>query len=88
MADRSRPPPRDLPRDLPRHLAERMAGQRPPADGFLRQTLTLPRSEAREKAREFLSAYPKAAYMSAVESWRELPGDRIEFTLKRLPSAD
>jgi hypothetical protein len=26
--------------------------------------------------------------MSAVESWRELPGDRIEFTLKRLPSAD
>lgn len=73
--------------DRPRDLAERMAKRRT-ADGFLRQTLTLPRLEAREKARQFLSAYPKEAYMSAVESWRELPGDRIEFTLKRLPSAD
>jgi len=26
--------------------------------------------------------------MSAVESWRELPGDEIEFTMKRLRSAD
>ncbi len=74
--------------DRPRDLADRMAKRRPPADGFLRQTLTLPRNEAREAARQFLAAYPKAAYMSGVESWRELPGDRIEFTLKRLPSAD
>jgi hypothetical protein len=74
--------------DRPRDLAERMAKRPPPADGFLRQTFALPRLEARQKAREFLTAYPKAAYMSAVESWRELPGDCIEFTLKRLPSAD
>jgi hypothetical protein len=74
--------------DRPRDLAERMAKRKPPADGFLRQTFALPRPEARQKAREFLDAFPKAAYMSAVESWRELPGDRIEFTLKRLPSAD
>jgi hypothetical protein len=26
--------------------------------------------------------------MSAVESWRELPGGDIEFTMRRLPSAD
>jgi transposase len=30
----------------------------------------------------------KAAYMTEIESWRELPGDRIEFTMRRLPSAD
>jgi|UniRef100_Q07VH1 hypothetical protein len=72
----------------PRDLAERMAQRKPPDDGFLRQTFALPRLEARQKAREFLDAFPKAAYMSAVESWRELPGDRIEFTMKRLPSAD
>ena len=28
------------------------------------------------------------AYMSSVESWRELPGGDIEFTMRRLPSAD
>lgn len=53
-----------------------------------RVTLTLPRAEAQQKAREFFAKYPKAAYWSEVESWRELPGDIIEFTLRRLPSAD
>jgi hypothetical protein len=32
--------------------------------------------------------FPKAAYMTEIESWRLLPGDRIEFTMRRLPSAD
>jgi hypothetical protein len=73
----------------PRDLADRMAGRRRKLpDGFLRETFTLPRPAAREKARQFLDAYPKAAYMSGVESWRELPGDTIEFTMKRLPTAD
>ncbi|MGX1328168.1 hypothetical protein AB7M56_002667 [Bradyrhizobium elkanii] len=40
------------------------------------------------RARDFLKRYPKAAYMSAVESWRELPGGDIEFTMRRLASAD
>jgi hypothetical protein len=72
----------------PRDLASRMAARRKRGDGFLRETFTLPRGEARLKARDFLNRYPKAAYMSAVESWRELPGDRIEFTMRRLASAD
>ena len=72
----------------PRDLADRMAGRRKPADGFLRETFTLPREEARARARAFLTRYPKAGYMSAVESWRELPGGKIEFTMRRLPSAD
>ena len=69
-----------------------MAGRRKPDrtsdDGYLRQTFTLPRDKARTKAREFLTRYPKAAYMSSVESWRELPDGDIEFTMRRLPSAD
>ena len=72
----------------PRDLADRMAGRRKPADGYLRETFTLPRDRARTKARDFLNRYPKAAYMSGVESWRELPGGDIEFTMRRLPSAD
>jgi hypothetical protein len=72
----------------PRDLAGRMAGRRKPDDGYLRETFTLPRDKARMKAREFLTRYPKAAYMSGVENWRELPGGDIEFTMRRLPSAD
>jgi hypothetical protein len=72
----------------PRELADRMAGRRKPDDGYLRETFTLPREAARTRARDFLSRYPNAAYMSSVESWRELPGGDIEFTMRRLPSAD
>lgn len=56
--------------------------------GFLRERFALPREEARAKAREWLSRWPKGAYMTAVESWRELPDGRIEFIMRRLPSAD
>jgi hypothetical protein len=54
----------------------------------LRETFTLPRDKARARARDFLARYPKAAYMSGVESWRELPDGDIEFTMRRLRSAD
>jgi hypothetical protein len=72
----------------PRDLASRTAGRRRRDDGYVRKTFTLPREEARAKARDFLARYPKQAYMSAVESWRELPDGDIEFTVRRLPSAD
>jgi hypothetical protein len=66
-----------------------MAGQRTKAsDGFVRETFSLPRAEARGKARDFLKKYPKEAYMTEVERWRELPGDSIEFTMRRLRTAD
>ncbi|WP_025037329.1 hypothetical protein [Bradyrhizobium sp. DOA9] len=79
--------------DRPRDLAERMARRRkaagkPGGDGYLRETFTLPRAAARERAQAFFARYPKAGYMSEVETWRELPGGEIEFTMRRLPSAD
>ncbi len=40
------------------------------------------------RRRDFFTRFPKAAYMSEVESWRELPGGDIEFTMRRLRSAD
>ncbi len=63
-----------------------MAGRR--QDGYVRETFSLPREQAREKAKAFLKSYPKAAYMSEVEKWRELPDGSIEFTMRRLPTAD
>jgi hypothetical protein len=78
---------RDTPQDLVRRMAD--AGvRRKASDGFRRETFALPREEARAKARAFLARYPKAAYMTEIESWRELPDDGIEFTMRRLPTAD
>ncbi len=77
------------PSDLARSAAERFAQRRRGAvDAFQRETYVLDREAARAKVREFLQRYPKAAYMSEVESWRELPDGRIEFTMRRLPTAD
>jgi hypothetical protein len=78
----------------PGELAARMAGnlrrasQARRADGFKRESFILPREKAREKAREIFASFPKAAYMTEIESWRELDDGQIEFTMRRLPSAD
>ena len=58
------------------------------ADGFRRETFALPREQARQKARELFQRFPKPAYMTEIESWRELADGRIEFTMRRLPTAD
>ncbi|MEL6201650.1 MAG: hypothetical protein AAFR39_04750 [Pseudomonadota bacterium] len=79
-------PPR-LPRDSVRkHLQSSREVAASP--GFVRETYRLQRTQARIKAREWFDRYPKAAYWTQVESWRLLDGDVIEFTMRRLPSAD
>ena len=57
-------------------------------DGFLRESYSLPRQAAREKAREWFERWPKQAYWTEIESWCERPGDVIDFTIRRLPTAD
>ena len=74
------------PADIARRSAKALHAR--PRDTFRRETFALPREQARAKAREMFRRFPKAAYMTETESWRELPGDRIEFTMRRLPSAD
>jgi hypothetical protein len=80
-------------RKNPVDVAERVAKRRDRrvavADtAWRRETFRLPRLEARAKAREWFERFPKAAYMTEIESWRELPGDEIEFVMRRLPTAD
>ncbi|MBM3561790.1 MAG: hypothetical protein FJX48_01275 [Alphaproteobacteria bacterium] len=75
------------PKSSPRDLAQRFAANRE-GRGWRRETFTLERGEARAKAREWFERFPKAAYMTEVEFWRELDDGRIEFTIRRLPSAD
>ena len=75
----------------PADLAQRMQARRAKRrldDGFRRETFTLPREQARAKAAELFRAFPKAAYMTEVESWRALPNGDIEFTMRRLATAD
>lgn len=57
-------------------------------DGYVRETFTQPRDQVRQTARAFLNEFPKEAYMSEVETWRELPGDQIEFMMRRWRTAD
>lgn len=57
-------------------------------DGFVRETFTLPRDAARAKARKFLQRYPAGGYSTTVEFWRKLEDGQIEFTMRRLPTAD
>ena len=77
--------PADIARRSGKLIACR-AGAR--TDSFRRETFALPRQEARAKARELFRRFPKAAYQTEIETWRVLAGDRIEFTVRRLPSAD
>ena len=76
---------RRSPHDVAARAAKALREKR---DGFRRETFALPREQARAKAREVFRRFPKPAYLTEVESWRELPDGRIEFTMRRLPTAD
>lgn len=77
------------PGDVARRAAVRRDGRVAATDGvWRRETFRLPRPEARAKAREWFERFPKAAYMTEIESWRELADDEIEFVMRRLPTAD
>ena len=79
----------ERPQDIARGFAQDRARRKVTrSDSYRRETFSLPREAAREKAREMFRRFPKAAYMTAIESWRELPDGAIEFTMRRLPSAD
>jgi hypothetical protein len=92
--------PSRSPSDLARRFGERSRsretptrpggseGDTKPIGTFNRETYRMPRDQAREIAREWFARYPKAAYMTQVESWRVLDDGMIEFTMRRLPSAD
>ncbi|TPW32875.1 hypothetical protein [Pararhizobium mangrovi] len=79
------PPPMN---GLRRQIARARERRQDPASSFVRETFRLPRADARAKAREWFDTWPKAAYWTTVESWRQLPDDHIEFTMRRLPTAD
>ena len=83
---------RKTPAELARSLGQRSRIQararEQSSSAWRRETFTLPRQEARAKAREWFKKFPKQAYMTEIESWRELADDRIEFTMRRLPTAD
>ena len=81
---------RGSPLDLAKRAASRRAKSRSDAreGAWRRETYCLPRTQAREKAKEWFQRYPKSAYMTEIEFWRELADGRIEFTIRRLPTAD
>jgi uncharacterized short protein YbdD (DUF466 family) len=82
---------RNRPIDLVERVARRRAQRQtrnPDGDVWRRESFCLPRVEARAKARELFERYPKAAYMTEIEFWRERADGQIEFVMRRLPTAD
>ena len=83
---------RKRPADLAHSLSQRFRATRyareQASSAWRRETFTMPSDAAREKAREWFDAFPKQAYMTEIESWRELADGQIEFTIRRLPTAD
>jgi hypothetical protein len=54
---------------------------------FRRQKYELPRDLARAMAKDWFRKFPKQAYDTRVESWRVTGDGKIEFTMRRLPTA-
>ena len=55
-----------------------------PRDPFIREKFTRESWTARRAVREYFKRYPKERYQSELETWRYLPSQTIEFTMKRL----
>jgi hypothetical protein len=83
--------PTDTPADIASRVASRRgqdAAQELRSGTWRRQTYRLPRDKARETAKEWFERYPKAAYLTQVESWGLTDDGLVEFTMRRLPTAD
>lgn len=81
-------PAQQRPRDVADRVLELRDLRKLSDDESLRETFTLPLHAARLKARQILNAYPRSGYTTVVESWRQLPDGHIEFTMRRLPTAN
>jgi hypothetical protein len=58
-----------------------------PRDSFIGEKFTRERTTARKLAAEYFEKFPKDRYQTAVESWRHLQSQNIEFTIMSpLPS--
>ena len=67
----------------PRDLADAIRGRN--TGRLIRQTLRLPRAEARKRAKQLFEEFPSASYLTETESWQEPGGGgQVEFTFKRL----
>jgi hypothetical protein len=90
----STPPEQDpsamkRPKEIANRLGEQRDQRKLASDvGFLHETFTLSVDDARAKARKILNDYPTGGYMTIVENWRQLSDGQIEFTMRRLPTAD
>jgi hypothetical protein len=55
---------------------------------ILRETFSMPLHAAPLQARKIIDEHPAGRYMKIVETWRQLSDGQIEFTVRRLPTAD
>jgi hypothetical protein len=67
------------PHDISLGMKNRQTG------GVFRETFRLPYLQARKRVKRTFKQFPTTAYMTEIEIWRELEGQKlVECTLKRL----
>jgi hypothetical protein len=81
-------PAQQRPRDVADRLLELRDLRKLSDDESLSETFTLPLHAARLKAHQILNEHPQSGYTTVVERWRQLPDGQIEFTMRRLPTAN
>ena len=78
-----------LPRDIADQIRNLRDGRKVKGvEGLIGETFTLPLEEARAKVRQIVEDLPTEGLMTVVENWRQLADGRIEFTMRRLPTAN
>jgi hypothetical protein len=55
-----------------------------PRDPFIREKFIRESSTARRAVREYFKRYPREQFLTDLETWRYLPSQTVEFTMKRL----
>jgi hypothetical protein len=51
---------------------------------IIRETLDVPRNEARKRAKQLFEEFPPARYLTGIVSWRVIWGGTVELRVKRL----
>jgi hypothetical protein len=56
--------------------------------GYIKDSYTLPREEARQLAKRFFERYPKQGYDTHISYWKVTEDNQIYFEICRLASCD
>jgi hypothetical protein len=67
----------------PRDVADAIRSRQEEND-IVRETIRIPRLQARKRAKQVFRQFPTATYLTEIETWKILRNSDVELTVKRL----